>query len=181
MVDVTDESTIRGHIEIRVWDVDELEGADPDWPDRSRDERRAILQDPSDYPTAPIEEIETTNIPVDGYLEALASGDNPQPTHLALGNDATSPSGTNTSLNNEVYRTIVGADEQNGRERITSTLLSQNEANGYTISELGFTDGWEDEDWTLLTHAALDSAQQVDKNSSISVTINYTLSWQRVS
>ncbi|ELY91480.1 hypothetical protein C484_10646 [Natrialba taiwanensis DSM 12281] len=168
-------------MEIRIWDVDTVENADPEWPNRPREERHAMLQDPSTYPAAPIHEGETTNLAVDGYFEALAAGDNPQPTHLAIGDDDTPAEATNTSLNNEVYRTVVGDDEPDGRDRVTSTFISQNEANGYTLREIGFVTGAVDDNWQLLTHVALDSTDHIDKTSNNMIVYNYTLEWRRVS
>jgi hypothetical protein len=179
-IKTNDGMTVEGRITTRVWDVEQVEHADPEWSDRSKEEKHELLCDPSDYPTAPISEGETTNIPVDGYLEALAEGDNPEPSHLAIGDDDSQPSSSNEELNNEVYRTIVGEDEADGRDRITSTFLGQDEANGNTLKEVGFVDGSEGDDWLLLTHAALDTGDQVDKTSNIMVTYNYTLSWRRV-
>lgn len=182
MPEIDDNATVRGIITTRVWDVSELEDADPEWSDRPKGERHELLRDPSSYPTAPMSETVTKNIPVDGYLEAMAAGDNPQPNYLAIGDGTTAPDGANTSLNNEVYRTNVGSDEQSGRDRITSTFLSQNEANGHAIREIGFTDAQQGDNWTLLTHAVLDSTDQIDeKTSATAVTFNYVLSWQRVS
>lgn len=181
-VEIKDSASLRGKITTRVWDVGDLKNADPEWDNRTHEEQHSLLRDPSTYPTAPMYEGTSSNMPVDGYLEEMAAGNNPQPTHLAIGDGTTAPDGSNTSLNNEVYRTIVGDDESSGRDRVTSTYLSENEANGHSLREIGFTDGATDENWTLLTHAVLDSSDQIDeKLSTMVVVYNYTLSWVRVS
>lgn len=181
-IEIEDPFSITGVVTTRVWNVDELEQADPEWSDRPREERHALLCSPSTYPTAPTSEGTTTNIVVDGYLEALAAGEHPQPTHLAFGDGTATPAGANEALNNEVYRTIIGPDEADGRDRLTSTFLSQNEANGLDLREIGFTDGGVSDDWTLLTHAVLATADRVEsKTSNMTVTFNYSLMYRRVS
>ena len=118
---------------------------------------------------------------VDNYLEALAAGENPPLAYLALGDGTTAPQATNNALNNEVYRAQVGTDEGDARDRVTSTFLSQNEANGETLAELGFVTGQTNENWTLLTHTVLDSADQYTKTSAMVITYNYVIEWRRVS
>lgn len=169
--------SIRGIIRMRAWSLSALREEIPDWDERSRgDKLRILLSEPIE----PFHDIVTENLVTDEYLDTLASGLNPNPTHLALGNETTAPVGTNQTLNNEVYRTRVGQDESEGKDRLTSTLISQNEANGRSIREIGLTNGAKMGEWTLLTHAILDSADQIDeKTSSMTITIDYVLEYRR--
>lgn len=175
-----DPFAVEGGIRVRAWDVRDLKDAYPVWDLLSKDTRHAILRDPQRRP-APAFEGGTSNMVLDNYLEALAAGTNPDPSHLALGDDdTTAAAGTNDTLNNEVYRTVVGNDEQDGKDRLTSTFVSQNEANGNAIREVGFATGPVDGAWTLLTHAILPAGDQIDeKTSNMTVTIDYILSYRR--
>lgn len=127
---------------------------------------------------------ETTNIPVDGLLNYLAEGLNPttstmaQASHLALGTAEDDPQGSNDTLGNEVYRTIVGDGDTTANELLTSTFLSQTEANGYNITEIGLCGGPQP-DGPLLTHALLGTGNTIEKNSSMVVTIDYILEFTR--
>lgn len=177
----TDATGVSGVVRVRVFDADALRGAYPGWDHLARDVRHSLLTDDDRCRVEPVRETVTENLVVDNYLEALAGGTNPAPSHLALGDDAsTAADGTNDSLNNEVYRTVVGNDEQDGKDRLTSTFISQNEANGNAIREVGFTTGPLDGAWTLLTHAILASGDQIDtKTSNMTVTIDYILQYRR--
>lgn len=178
---VSDSAGVGGRVTVRVWDVEELEANYPRWSRRPRFLRHRLLSNPDYWPVDPIREGTTRNLATDGYLEALAAGADPEPSHLALGDGTTAPAGTNTQLNNEVYRTLVGQDEPDGKDRLTSTMVSQNEANGLAIREIGFTDGPTGGSWTLLTHTVLDAADQIDqKTSDITVTIQYVLEYRRI-
>lgn len=175
-------SGIRGIVTLRIWSVPDLKEYKNNWKSLSQSEKLDILSNPSDYPVSPLEEHTSTNMVLDNYLELLAAGETARPTHLALGDGTTSPQGGNDSLNNEVYRTIIGQDESSGRDRLTSTLISQNEANGQSIREIGFTQGSESDNWTQLTHTVLTSTDQIDeKTSNMAVTIDYILEYRRVS
>lgn len=172
---------IKGRVTMRVWSADALERARPGWSDLPRETRHRLLSTPSEFPAAPKHVGEAWNMVLDNYLEALAAGDNPAPSHLAIGDGTTSPAAGNNALNNEVYRTVVGQDETDGRDRLTSTFLSQNEANGLALREIGFTDGATSENWTQLTHVVLPSSDQIDsKTSGETVTYDYTLQYRRV-
>lgn len=171
-----------GLVAMHIWDARELARVWPDWPDLPRAERHARLREPSAAPVSPDRTVRGQNMILDAYLEALAAGENPVPTNLALGDGTTPPVATNTSLNNEVYRTFVGDTDAAGQDMLTSTFISQNEANGEAIREIGFTDGEVTDSWTQLTHLVLDPADQVDeKTSTMTITIDYALLWRRVS
>lgn len=172
---------VRGRVTIRVWSVSALERALTNWSRLPRDTRFNMLTKPSKFPVAPKHVGTSWNMVLNNYLEALARGENPPPTHLALGDGTTAEDPANNSLNNEVYRSTVGQDETDGRDRLTSTFLSQDEANGLALREIGFTDGAVNDDWTQLTHTVLPTSDQIDeKTSEETVTYDYELLYRRV-
>lgn len=188
-VDATNTVAVNGNVHIQAWWVDELKAmSETPWPDLSRADKRVHLREPSDFPAAPFHNVREKNIAVDGFLEQLAVAMDPDgagetsASHLALGDGTTAPDGTNTALNNEVYRTFVGDSSPNGRDLVTSTFISQNEMNGEALREIGLTTGGLSDDWTLLTHLVLASGDQIDqKTSEMVITINYTIEFRKVS
>lgn len=181
-VRVVDQMTVRGVVTTRIWSASALERVRPNWSNLPRETRHRLLSKPERYPASPKYVGKTENLVLNAYLEAFAAGENPTPSHLALGDGTTEPQASNTSLNNEVYRSIVGQDEADGRDRLTSTFLSQDEANGLALREVGFTDGPTTEDWQQLTHVVLSTSDQIDqKTSDEIVTYQYELHWRRVS
>lgn len=178
-----------GRIKYAAWKVESLKMGEPDWDALPRDERHELLRSPSTYPIAPFLEVETGNLTVDGLLEELARGMDPgqdvdvSASHLALGDeDSEDPDSSNESLNNEVYRTQVGDSEPDERDLVTSTFISQNEMNGDALREIGLATGDNSSDSTLLTHAVLDDADQVDqKTSETVITIDYVIEFRNVS
>lgn len=170
---------ISGRIVLRAWWVDDLEAGRAVWSQANRSLRRTWLSIPELWPAEPFLEVEMSNLVLDTYLEELARGHAVQPTHLALGDGTTAPAPGNESLNREHYRTTLGQDEQDGKDRLTSTLISQNESNGDAIREIGLTDGRNPETSTLLTHVVLNDADQIDeKTSDMTVTIDYILEFR---
>ncbi|WP_331232705.1 hypothetical protein [Natronorarus salvus] len=181
-VTASDGTGFQGVATVRMWSISSLERVRPNWSNLPRQARHNMLTRPARYPTAPIKTARAENLVLDNYLEALASGDSPQPTHLAIGDDdSASPQADSDALNNEVYRTQIGQDEGDGRDRLTSTFISQNEMNGLGLAEIGFANGPDAEDDDLLTHLLLDASDQLEsKTSDITITIDYTLFYQRV-
>lgn len=177
----TEGVAISGYAAVCAWKVDALRAALPEWDELPRERRHALLSGPSTWPVAPFHVGTTSNLVTDAYLEHIASGRDPIPSHLALGDDAsTQPTATDSSLNNEVYRTIVGQAEPDGSDILTSTYISQNEANGTAIREVGFTDSERSGVWKLLSHALLDAADQIEeKTSNMTLTIDYIIHFGR--
>lgn len=170
---------VAGRVRLRVWDVDELEEYIPQYSRRRRERRHALLS--AALPVEPEREVVVENMVLDNYLEMLARGANEHPDYLALGDGTTAPDPANDSLNNEVYRTPTGQNEVTGSDRLTSTLISQNEANGEAIREVGLTTDARERSWTQLTHVVLDSADQIEeKNSKMALTIDYILEFRRL-
>lgn len=187
--DHQDTLTINGRVHLQAWWVSELEAmCSEGWAWLSRANRRARLRTPSNFPVSPFHSVREKNIAVDGFLEQLAIAMDPNgsadvsASHLALGDGTTAEDGTNTTLNNEIYRTFVGDSDPVGRDLVTSTFISQNEMNGEALREIGLTTGSVSDDWTLLTHLVLDSGDQIDqKTSEMVITVNYTIEFRRVS
>ena len=170
---------VAGYARLKIWQASDLAAFDPYWESYTERARHALLCRPE--APDPVRVIESENLVMDNYLAGLAAGQSPQPTHLALGDGTTAPAATNDSLNNEVYRTVVGQDEPDGMDRLTSTFISQNEANGFAIREIGLTDGDTGGAWQLLTHLVLDPIDQVDeKTSNMTLTIDYVLEYRNL-
>lgn len=168
-----------GWARLRGWPVDALQDAVNSWYIRTPAVKHRLLTD--NPPVEPLFDVTTRNLVVDNFLEILARGVNPEVRYLALGDGTTTPQATNDALNNEVYRTGVGQDQQSGNDRLTSTFISQNEANGEAIREIGLTTGPAGGNWTLLTHLVLDPSDQVDeKTSNMAITIDYVLEFRRL-
>lgn len=172
-----------GHITVKTWSPETLREQIKRWPLLETDkERLQAIQQLNDELAESIHE--TENIAVDGFLTHIAQGLDPtssqraEASHLALGTDTTDPQGSNTSLGNEVYRTIVGDADVDGADLLTSTFLSQTEANGYLLTELGLVGGPNQDD-PLLTHALFASGEEIDKTTEMVATIDYVLELRR--
>lgn len=168
-----------GRITVREWDVDTLRQHIKSWPVLSDEEKHQRLRELEDSLTASV--TETRNVAVEGLLAFIARGLDPTDTsaaeasHLALGDSTTSPTTSDTSLGNEVYRTAVGDADRDGADLLTSTFISQAEANGETITEVGLYGGPVGSGEPLLTHALFDAGNEINKNSQMVVTIDYIL------
>lgn len=171
-----------GRITARTWSVGQLRGHIKQWPLLTDEEKLARIRQLDDDAAEDV--IETHNLVVDGLLRFIVQGLDPtssesaEASHLALGTSTDTPATGNESLGNEVYRTAVGDADRDGFDLITSTFVSQAEANGETITEIGLCGGPDGSD-PLLTHALLGSGEEIDKNSQMVVTIDYTLELRR--
>lgn len=178
-----DQPTIdtQGTITVKTWDPAILRLYIPWWDALTDSDRLAELQ-------ALERDIESTtitkNISLNGLLAHIANALNPiassdaTTSHLALGTATDDPQPDGDSLGTEVYRTIVGDADTDGSDLLVSAILSQTEANGYTITEIGLAGG-PDEDDALLTHALLDVGQEIEKNTKMVVTFDYILEFRR--
>ena len=172
---------ITGRVVTRIWDSDALERHYPAWPELSKAAKLSYLSEPSEWPVAPDHVGHSTNVVLDNYLEALASGDSPQPTHLAISDDDTEPSGSDEEMPGEVFRTALGQDEGDGRDRLTSTLIGQDEANGHDLVKVGFANGPDPDDSEHLTANLLPESDRVEpKTSDVTVQYDYILEYKRV-
>lgn len=176
---------VNGHITIKTWDARMLRRRVKSWPTLTKQEQFEIVRELDDEYATTV--TRTTNIPLDGLLGFIAKSLNPKSTEtaeasfLAIGTGTVEPVPTNTSLTDEVYRTAVGDAEVDGSDLLTSTFLSQAEANGYTISEIGLAGGDVGSDEPTLTHALLTPERYIEKNSRMVVTIDYVLEIRRPS
>lgn len=174
---------VKGTITARTWDVSTLTREIKSWPTLDEDEQHAVLSTLSDDHATSVARIE--NIALDGLLGFIARGLNPadptsaEASHLALGTGTAAPVEGGTELTAEVYRTPVGDADVGGSDLLTSTFISQAELNGITISEVGLAGGSVASGEPMLTHAVLDPADHIQKNSTMVVTINYELSIRR--
>lgn len=168
-----------GRITARTWEVEDLRKHIKSWPALSDEQKHERLRELGDELTADV--TETENIPLDGLLAFIARGLDPtdaseaEAAYLALGDDTTTPDSTNTELGNEIYRTVVGDADRDGADLLTSTFLSQAEANGETITEVGLAGGDVGSGEPLLTHALFASGDEIEKNSQMVATIDYIL------
>lgn len=171
-----------GSAHIRVFDVETLRAEWPHWDAFSRDTKRKATR-----LVSPIREITTTNKILDNFftgvnthLDRNADGQGLSASHLAIGDVSNTVADGADTLNNEVHRTIVGETDRVGNDLITSTLISQGEAVGNDIKELGLAPGPDPSTDSILTHVALSSGNQVTgKSSNEAVTVDYTLYGQR--
>lgn len=174
----------KGRIVARTWSPETLRREIKTWPLLETDSERiqAIRRLDDTYAE---EVLETENIAVDGLLAFIARGLDPtstesaQASHLAVGTATDEPQATNTELGNEVYRSRVGDADRDGSDLLTSTFLSQAEANGYTLTEVGLVGGPVGSDEPLLTHALFDSGQEIEKTVGKAATIDYVLEIRR--
>lgn len=126
------------NVEVALYETDRLQEIDG-WDEMSQEEKLDAMDslDPDDKYTH-------HNVTTEDYHTHLAELANPrqdvQPkegTHIAFGNDGTTPSKTNSTLNNEVHRYETSDREVVGREYQTITLLSSDQAVGTNLLEAG--------------------------------------------
>lgn len=163
--------TVSGRIDIKEYDEEQLSD---DWDSLSDSEKLSYLRE-----TEPVNETTDYNTTVDGMHEYFAANIDPSQTlqaattHLAIGNDNTAPSSTNSTLNNEIFRKQVTDHTQNGNEILASTFVDSNEANGTTFREVGLFAGPNATD-RMWNHATI---ADISKDSSRTITIDVTLTF----
>ena len=169
----TDTVSISGHVKGVIFDVSLIRDRSPIWDALTREQRHSVLSSGL-ADDAVVRVIECDNLVLDTYLESLAAGSSPIPDDLAFGDGLDDPQPTNTALNNEVHRTFVGDVDHDGAQMLTSTLLSQSEANGESINEVGLASG------DLLTHRVLDEPDRIDeKTGNMAIIWNYLIDFGR--
>lgn len=184
--DVDDEVAVdpQGTITVKTWSPETLRRHIKRWPLLETDsERLRAIRDLDDELAESVGE--TENIAVDGLLGFIAEGLDPtssataEASHLAVGTATTAPAGTDTALGNEVHRTFVGDADVDGQDLLTSTFLSQTEANGHLITEIALYGGPVGSGKPMLTKALLGAGNEIDKNSELLATIDYTVEIRR--
>lgn len=93
--------------------------------------------------------------------------------HLALGDDDTTPAYGDTGLTNELRRDAVDSTTDNGNDLVTSTLLGSGEGNGNTYRELGLVSA--SSGGTFLNHSLF---LEKDKTSGEELTFQVTLEFR---
>lgn len=172
-IEVSSGFSIEGYVSLEGYRHDELLAAYPDWDSLSKEAKLDRLAEPESS-LSPTVTGETQNMVLDTFLEEHARGSADLP-YLAIGDGTESPEPENETLNNEIWRTLVGRDEGNDNVRLTSTLLSSSEANGEAVAEIGFAN-----DEYVLTHTVLPPGDRIDsKDPEMAVVIYYELQYQR--
>ena len=99
--------------------------------------------------------------------------------YLAVGDDnSTSASSSDTSLNNETYRTTVTDSRDIGTELKLTTFLGATEANSAdAIREVGLFSAANQGEGHMLNHSLVDPEP---KSSEVSVTVTVTLGYRAV-
>ena len=165
------ELTITGRIDTKAYSAETL----PDnWDELSDEEKLATTRD-----LDADEEYTDYNTTVFGMHEYFAINLDPTQTleedvtHLAVGDDNTSPATTNDALNNEVFRKAVTDHSQTDNELLASTFIDSTEANGETLREVGLFAGPDAADrmWNHSTIAA------IEKDGTRTITIDVTLTF----
>lgn len=95
-------------------------------------------------------------------------------THLAVGDDGTSPDVSDTTLTNEVFRKQVSDYSQINETLTASTFIDSDEANGSTLREVGLFAGPDQSDrmWNHSTIAAIEK----DNTRTITIEVDLTFS-----
>lgn len=171
------ELTITGRVDTKAYDATQLP---EEWDELSAKEKLEATRG-----LEPEEEHTDYNTTVDGMHEYFAINLNPDETleedvtHLAVGDDDTSPATSNDELNNEVFRKEVTDHSQNGNELLASTFIESDEANGETLREVGLFAGGEepgDADFPdrMWNHSTISS---IEKDNTRTITIDVTLTF----
>lgn len=174
-VNTADGLALAGEVTIRAFDAARLRAQWPDWPTLPDAAKLARLEAGA---IEPLERHTTTNTATDGHAQYLVENLDPGQSvntgisHVALGDDgSTSPTSSNTQLNNEFAQIAVGSVTDNTDTLSTSTVLGTGDQNGNTIAEVGLRDGSTTSD-RLFNHSLVGP---VNKNSSKEVTIDIDL------
>ena len=165
------------NVHVYTWSVDRLEKKIPQWPTLPTRERAEVLKG-----IPPDSEGHTHNVTCVDLHERHANALDPdaegvgEVTHLALGDDATTPQTSNRSLNNEVARFVFTERDNNGTELVTRTFLDTGMANGESLLECGLVD---DTNAKLWNHSLIDDPEgRLDpKTADVVATIIVSISW----
>lgn len=154
----TDNFGVSGRIVRKTYDTDKKREQIPEWDDyddlcgrlgETFDDQpnplnAARIRALEDIGPEPEDIDETKNVVLDLFLTYIVDHIDPNQSigaidtsHLAVGNDDSSISSSDTGLGDEVYRTSIDSSTDNGKDLATQTLLDEGEANGFVIRELG--------------------------------------------
>jgi len=139
----TAEAVATDNVRVVAFDVDRLRYAIPEWDALPRAARLAHLRD---TPVAPRQTSTASNATTTGLHETIAAALTLAPTQgddideldtLLLGDDDSSFSDTDTSLNNKIGDIQITDRSATGATFEINEFLSSNQLNGETIAELG--------------------------------------------
>lgn len=162
---------ITGRVDTKEYSSDQLPN---DWDELSDDKKLAHLRSQE-----PVESHRDYNTTVSGMHEYFAINlDSTQTldedtSHLAVGDDGTTPSSTDSSLTNEIFRKTVTDHSQVDNELVASTFIDSSEANGNTFREIGLFAGPDATD-RMWNHSTIAS---ITKDNTRTITIDVTLSF----
>ena len=154
---------IESNVRVRVYDGRELARV-PEWEQLDDSEKLEVLD--RREPLREHYHHNTTTVDLFEYLVDdldVNQTANVTASHLAVGNDGTSPSSGNRSLNNEVYRTQIASSTDAGDTLETRVLLDTSEANGYMIRECGLVTA--SSSGLLLNHSLLNEEEKNDRKA----------------
>ena len=177
-IDITDRYGYQGIVRLRVFDVADLRAEWSLWDHFSVETKLKAtrLLEAKRQIVVENQVLDNFYILVNKNLDRNTANDGLDASHVAIGDTATSLSATADTMNNEVYRTLVGQSDTSGTDLITSSLIGQAEAVGEDIKEVSLAPGPDPSTDSILTHTALPSGSQVtNKSSGEAVTIDYTL------
>lgn len=167
----TTEISARENIRIAVHDTSDLRGSVPGWDDLDKQEQLKHARN-----LRPVHAETTSNITTTDLHELIVDllhvggGVDEEATHLAVGDDDTTPAATDSQLSNEVFRVAVTDATPRGNELFTSTFLDSTEANGFDLSEVGLVTsplGGSD----ILLNRSLISTIQKDSESTATIDV----------
>lgn len=157
---------VHGHVRVTTYRMADVRRVVPAWDSLGREAKLAAL---GRVPIAT--RTETANTTLADLHEYLVDhlDPNQSPTaidasHLALGTDATDPSVSDTGLGAEQYREAVDSTTDAGNDLETTTLLDENEGNGFTYEELGLVSA--SSGGTFLNHSNISSTPKTSENTA---------------
>lgn len=180
---ITNDFTIEGRIDKKVYDVDDLKSEVDDYHSLSKKGKLRVAED-----VEPEDEETVYNVTTDRFHEYIvdnldpnqsASKDNVTVAWLGLGtNSGGGVATSDTDLNNRTYSETVTDVTDNTKDILASTFVDSTEGNGNTFNELGLFTGdpstLGNNDVFLLNHATF---SDVTKDNTKTVTFDVTLTF----
>jgi hypothetical protein len=114
-----------------------------------------------------------TNNGRDRFASILAQSSTTFPSYIAIGTGTTAVAVTDTAMQTEIDRNILGSTTSSSGVVTYTCFFSKTEANGSTISEVGLFDAASS--GTLICHAILGAT--VVKDNTISITVTWTITF----
>lgn len=179
--------SMKGRIDTRVHDLDDLKSAaDDDYEKLSDEEKMQLTRDVQPSYTDTV-----YNVTVDRFHEYFVDNLDPNQTGpkdnitaawLGLGTGgATAVATSDTDLTTRTYESEVTDVSDNGKDLLASTFLDSTEGNGNTFDELGLFSGdpanLGNSDVFMLNHATFNG---VTKDNTKTVTFDVTLTFSDV-